>query len=196
MTWTQRKVSSRGLGSILTLIILGCVVESRQCVWLLGCTWNIWLVWPVCPVNVHFPLLQEKKWASANVDADVPQSLCRKVRPPLKWWLTDFSKKNTELFVDFQTPVGAEYPLENLHFCRLYLHTQHVKECRSPLLSSVYSCIDSVLLHLLPSQSQNINSPLHHCCIYRKKKGTTDPPWTRCEKERIEKRERYVNEVE
>lgn len=51
-----------------------------------------------------------------------------------------------------------------------------------------------MLLHLLPSQSQNINSPLHLCSIYIKRKGTADPPWTCCEKKSIEKREREICE--
>lgn len=53
-------------------------------------------------------------------------------------------------------------------------------------LFSVYSCIDSLLLHLLPSQSQNINSPLHLSSIYMKRKSTTDP---RCVNDSTEKRE-------
>lgn len=33
----------------------------------------------------------------------------------MKWRVTDSSKKNGELFVDFQIPVGAEYPPGSLH---------------------------------------------------------------------------------
>lgn len=97
----------------------------------------------------------------------------------MKWRVTDSSKKNGELFVDFQIPVGAEYPPGSLHLYQqaVSAHTtcQGMPQLSS-LLFSVYSCIDSVLLHLPPSQSQNINSPLHLCSIYIKRKGTADPP--------------------
>lgn len=32
---------------------------GEQTVFVLSCTWNIWLDWSVYPVNVHFPPIQE-----------------------------------------------------------------------------------------------------------------------------------------